>query len=151
MHHSHPGRLLALAAAALLTAGQRRAPGICPEVEATGFAAGDPLRLAALPPRPTAAEVREALRRDPLRCLLARPRSGPGERRGGGHGARYLVPGPALAAGGFAVLAAGLLIANRGGRRGDPRLFRCGWWATVIGGAGVLYAGIWWAVSTALA
>ena len=78
MHHSHPGRLLALAAAALLTAGQRRAPGICPEVEATGFAAGDPLRLAALPPRPTAAEVREALRRDPLRCLLARPRSGPG-------------------------------------------------------------------------
>ena len=77
MHHSRPGRLLALAAAALLTAGQRRAPGICPEVEATGFAAGDPLRLAALPPRPTAAEVREASRRDPLRCLT-RPRGGPG-------------------------------------------------------------------------
>ena len=60
----HPGRLLVLAAA-LLAAGQRRAPAICSEVEATGFAAGDPLQLAALPPRPTAAEVREALRRDP--------------------------------------------------------------------------------------
>ena len=73
---THPGRLLVLAAA-LLTAGQRRAPGLCAEVEATGFAAGDPLRLAALPPRPAAAEVREALRRDPLRCLT-RPRGGPG-------------------------------------------------------------------------
>ena len=72
----HPGGLLILAAA-LLAAGQRRAPGLCAEVEATGFAAGDPLRLAALPPRPAAAEVREALRRDPLRCLT-RPRGGPG-------------------------------------------------------------------------
>ena len=72
----HPGGLLILAAA-LLGAGQRRAPGICSEVEATGFAAGDPLRLAALPPRPTGAEVRDALRRDPLRCLT-RPRGGPG-------------------------------------------------------------------------
>ena len=70
---THPGRLLVLAAA-LLTAGQRRAPGLCAEVEATGFAAGDPLRLAALPP---GAEVRDALRRDPLRCLT-RPRGGPG-------------------------------------------------------------------------
>ena len=74
--HVHPGRLLILAAA-LLAAGQRTAPGSCAEVEATGFAAGDPLRLAALPPRPAAAEVREALRRDPWRCLT-RPRGGPG-------------------------------------------------------------------------
>jgi hypothetical protein len=72
------GRLLVLAAALLAAAGQRRAPGSCAEAEATGFAAGDPLRLAALPPRPAAAEVREALRRDPLRCLPARPRGGPG-------------------------------------------------------------------------
>ncbi len=74
--HVHPRRLSILAAA-LLAAGQRSAPGSCAEVEATGFAAGDPLRLAALPPRPAAPEVREALRRDPLRCLT-RPRGGPG-------------------------------------------------------------------------
>ena len=73
---TRPGCLLVLAAV-LLAAGQRRAPGLCADVEATGFAAGDPLRLAALPPRPAAAEVREALRRDPLRCLT-RPRGGPG-------------------------------------------------------------------------
>lgn len=70
------GGLLMLAAA-LLAAAPRRAPGVCSEVEAAGFAAGDPLRLAALPPRPTGAEVRDALRRDPLRCLT-RPRGGPG-------------------------------------------------------------------------
>jgi hypothetical protein len=72
----HPGGLLILAAA-LLAAGQHRTPGVCSEVEATGFAAGDPLRLAALPPRPTGAEARDALRRDPLRCLT-RPPGGPG-------------------------------------------------------------------------
>ena len=69
--------LLPVLAAAILAAGQRRAPTTCAEVEASGFAAGDPLQLAALPPRPAAAEVREALRRDPLRCLI-RPRGGPG-------------------------------------------------------------------------
>jgi hypothetical protein len=44
-----------------------------------------------------------------------------------------------LAVAGLAVLAAGVLIANRGGG-----LFRCGWWLTVIGGAGLLVAAIPW-------